>query len=128
MMANLFHMGGPLFMGILTVLLVVLLAVSVYFFIAIASGKAGDKENFKHQLSYVKSIGLFTMITGILGQLIGLLSAFQAIEEVGDISPAMLAGGLKVSMITTLYGVFIYLFSIVLWFLLDLWYLKKSGK
>jgi len=115
-------------MGILTVLLVVLLAVSVYFFIAIASGKAGDKENFKHQLSYVKSIGLFTMITGILGQLIGLLSAFQAIEEVGDISPAMLAGGLKVSMITTLYGVFIYLFSIVLWFLLDLWYLKKSGK
>ena len=127
-MANLFHMGGPLFMGILTVLLVVLLAVSVYFFITIASGKAGDKENFKHQLSYVKSIGLFTMITGILGQLIGLLSAFKAIEEVGDISPALLAGGLKVSMITTLYGVFIYLFSIVIWFLLDLWYLKKSGK
>ena len=115
-------------MGILTVLLVVLLAVSVYFFIAIASGKSGEKENFKHQLSYVKSIGLFTMITGILGQLIGLLSAFQAIEEVGDISPALLAGGLKVSMITTLYGVFIYLFSIVIWFLLDLWHLKKSGK
>ena len=127
-MANLFYMGGPLFMGILTFLLVVLLAVSVYFFITISSGKANDKENFKHQLSYVKSIGLFTMITGILGQLIGLLSAFKAIEEVGDISPAMLAGGLKVSMITTLYGVFIYLLSIIIWFLLDLWYLKKSGK
>jgi biopolymer transport protein ExbB/TolQ len=127
-MANLFYMGGPLFMGILTFLLVVLLAVSIYFFISISSGKAIDKENFKHQLGYVKSIGLFTMITGILGQLIGLLSAFKAIEEVGDISPAMLAGGLKVSMITTLYGVLIYLFSIAIWFLLDLWHNKKSGK
>jgi biopolymer transport protein ExbB/TolQ len=128
MMANLFHMGGPLFMGILTFLLVVMLAVSVYFFVAISSGKANDKENFIHRLGYVKSIGLFTMITGILGQLIGLLSAFKAIEEVGDISPALLAGGLKVSMITTLYGVFIYLLSIIIWFLLDLWYNKKSAQ
>jgi biopolymer transport protein ExbB/TolQ len=62
------------------------------------------------------------MITGILGQLIGLYMAFVAIEQAADISPAIVAGGLKVSMITTLYGVFIYLFSILLWFLLSLWY------
>ncbi len=36
--------------------------------------------------------------------------------------PAILAGGVKVSMITTRYGILIYLFSILLWFLLDLWY------
>ena len=125
-MANLFYMGGPLFMGILTSLLVVMLAVSVYFLIAITSGKATEKSNFRHQLTYVKSVGLFTMITGILGQLIGLLQAFKAIEQVNDISPAILAGGLKVSMITTLYGIFIYLLSILIWFLLDLWYNKTS--
>ena len=56
-----------------------------------------DIANFSHKLTYVKSVGLFTMITGILGQLIGLLDAFKAIEQMGDISPAMLAGGLKVS-------------------------------
>ncbi len=121
-MANLFYMGGPLFMGILTTLLVVMLAISIYFLISIASGKASDRPNFRHQLTYVKSVGLFTMITGILGQLIGLLEAFKAIEQVKDISPALLAGGLKVSMITTLYGILIYLFSILIWFLLDLWY------
>ena len=113
-------------MGILTFLLVVLLAVSVYFFISIASGKADEKQNFRHRLTYIKGVGLFTMVTGILGQLIGLLEAFKAIEAAGDISPAILAGGLKVSMITTLYGIFIYLFSIVVWFLLDLWHHKKS--
>ena len=120
-----FVMGGSLFMSILTILLVIILAVSVYFAIAIASGKAVDKEGFREQLRYVKSLGLFTMITGILGQMIGLFSAFIAIEEAGDISPAMIAGGLKVSMITSLTGVIFFLISLAIWFMLDLWYQKK---
>lgn len=124
-MKNWFIMGGSLFMSILTILLVILVAVSVYYALAIASGKAADKTNFKHQLKYIKSLGLFTAITGIMAQLIGLFSAFSAIEEMGDISPAMLSGGLKISMITTLTGIFIYLISIIIWFLLDLWYHKK---
>ena len=120
-----FIMGGSLFMGILTILLVIIVAVSVFYALAIASGKAAEKTNFKHQLKYIKSLGLFTMITGILGQLIGLFSAFTFIEAAADISPAILAGGLKVSLITTLTGIVIYLISIAIWFLLDLWYHKK---
>ena len=126
-MAQLFYMGGTLFMGILTSLLVILLAISIYFFLSITTGKAAGRKNFRHQLAYIKSVGLFTMITGILGQLIGLMIAFKAIEQVGDISPAMLAGGLKVSMITTLYGITIYLISILIWFLLDLWHHNKTA-
>jgi len=122
-----FVMGGSLFMSFLTILLVIIVAVSVYFAIVIANGKAKDKTNFIHQLKYVKSIGLFTMITGVLGQLIGLFMAFTAIEVAEDISPAILAGGLKVSMITTLTGTFIYLLSILIWFLLDLWYQKTTS-
>jgi putative Mn2+ efflux pump MntP len=120
-----FVMGGSLFMSILSILLVIVVAVSVYFAVTIANGKASEKANFKQQLRYVKSLGLFTMITGILGQLIGLFSAFTAIEAAGDVSPAMLAGGLKVSMITSLTGIVIYLISIIIWFLLDLFYQKK---
>ena len=51
--------------------------------------------------------------------------AFTAIEAAMDISPAIMAGGLKVSLISTLTGLIIYLISIVIWFLLDLWYHKK---
>ncbi len=126
-MKDLFVMGGALFMGILTILLVIVLAVTVYFAISIASGKATGEKNFLHKLTYLKSVGLFTMITGILGQLIGLMTAFAAIEQAMDISPAIMAGGLKVSMITTLYGILIYLVSILTWFILDLWYQKISG-
>ena len=126
-MRDWFIMGGTLFMSILTILLVIIVAVSAYYAVVIASGKAREKANFAHQLKYVKFIGLFTMITGILGQLIGLFMAFTAIEAANDISPAILAGGLKVSMITTLTGIVIYLISIVIWFLLDLWHQKSSA-
>ena len=124
-MKDWFVMGGSLFMSILTILLVIIVAVAVYFAVTIASGKATGKENFRHQLKYVKSIGLFTMIIGILGQLIGLFSAFTAIEAANDISPGIMAGGLKISLITTLTGIVIYLISIIIWFLLDLFYQKK---
>ncbi len=127
-MKDLFYMGGPLFMGILTTLFVIMLAIAVYFFLSITSGKAAGRTNFIHQLTYLKSVGLFTMITGIFGQLIGLMSAFKTIERVGDISPGILAGGLKVSMITTLYGISIYLISILAWFLLDLLHHKNLNR
>jgi hypothetical protein len=126
-MTKLFYMGGPLFMGILTLLLIVLLVLTVVFTLSVATGKASGQTNFGHRLTYLKSLGLFTMITGILGQLIGLMMAFSAIEQAADISPAIIAGGLKVSMISTLYGLFIYLLSILIWFVLDLWYHKKAG-
>ncbi len=122
---NLFHVGGPLFMGILTTLLALLLAVSVVFAVYIISGRARKMSHFRHRLTYLKSLGLFTMITGILGQLIGLMMAFSAIERAGDISPALVYGGLKVSMYTTLYGIFIYLLSILFWLILDLWHHQK---
>lgn len=125
-MVKLFNMGGPLFMGILTILLVILLAITVCFLLSIGSGKATGSDSFRHRLTYLKSLGLFTLITGILGQLIGLMTAFSAIERAGDISPAILAGGLKISMITTLYGISIYMLSILIWFLLDLWLHKKK--
>ena len=122
---NLFHQGGPLFMGILTILLLILLATAVIFAINISNGKAQDSKGFMHRLTYLKSMGLFTMITGILGQLIGLLMAFGAIERAGDVSPQMIYGGLKISFYTTIYGILIYLFSILIWFILDLWFHKK---
>jgi biopolymer transport protein ExbB/TolQ len=106
-MIELFQMGGPLFMGILTLqFLGVLFATFKY-------ASSVVKTDSDHDL--IKSIGLFAMVTGIFGQLIGLFDAFKAIEMMGSVSPALLMGGLKVSLISTLYGVFIYLISIAIW-------------
>lgn len=62
----------------------------------------------------VKQLGLLALAIGALGQMIGLFGAFEAIESAGGVSQAMLAGGLKVSSITTIYGLLIYVISLLL--------------
>lgn len=41
---------------------------------------------------------------GFLGTVIGMVQAFDNIEKVGDISPTVVAGGMKVALITTIGG------------------------
>ena len=41
---------------------------------------------------------------GFLGTVIGMIKAFDRIEAVGDLSPAVVAGGIKVALLTTVFG------------------------
>lgn len=91
---NYFYMGGPLFMGMLTLIFIALIVAAVL--------KKGVKE-----------IGLLALAMGFLGQLIGLMGAFEGIEAMGGVSQSMLAGGLKVSSITSIYGLLIYIISLI---------------
>ena len=88
-------MGGPLFMSILTLILILLLGAAIL-----------KKE--------VKEIGLLALAFGFLGQLIGLMGAFEGIEAMGGVSQSVLAGGLKVSSITSIYGMLIYTIGLII--------------
>jgi biopolymer transport protein ExbB/TolQ len=112
-------MGGPLFMGILTGLLFVILVIAIFYVVIIVRKDYKNLEEARKRLRYIKSIGLFALVTGLLGQMIGLYMAFSAIEQAMDVSPAIMAGGLKVSMIAPMYGMVIFLISYVLWILVD---------
>ena len=55
-------------------------------------------------------IGLFIAIApslGFLGTVIGMIQAFDAIQAAGDISPNVVAGGMKVALITTVAGLIV---------------------
>jgi biopolymer transport protein ExbB len=41
---------------------------------------------------------------GFLGTVIGMVQAFDDIERAGDISPTIVAGGMKVALLTTVFG------------------------
>ena len=109
-------------MGLLTIMLGIIIILTVIAISLLISKKAAGLHAFRQRLVYIKSLGLFTMICGIFGQLHGLTQAFGAIEIAGDISPAIIAGGLKISMYSTLYGMGIYLLSILIWLGLDNWF------
>lgn len=44
---------------------------------------------------------------GFLGTVVGMIQAFDAIEVAGDISPALVAGGIKVALLTTVFGLIV---------------------
>ena len=44
---------------------------------------------------------------GFLGTVVGMVQAFDNIEKVGDISPTVVAGGMKVALITTIGGLIV---------------------
>ena len=70
----------------------------------------------KRGLNTIVHLGGFSFALGVFAQAIGLYQALNAIEAAGDVSPALVMGGLKVSMITTVYGLGIFIVAAILWF------------
>jgi len=91
-MFELFEKGGTLFMSLISI-------AQIGMFVAIILHQRG-----KANTTAIREFGLLALTLGILGQLIGLYSAFVGIQQMGSVSPAILMGGLQVSMITTFYG------------------------
>jgi biopolymer transport protein ExbB len=44
---------------------------------------------------------------GFMGTVIGMIGAFDAIEAAGDISPSLVAGGIKIALLTTVAGLIV---------------------
>ena len=106
-------------MGILTAVLAVILILAIFYAITIVRKDYKELSIIRSRLKYIKSLGLFAMVAGFLGQMIGLFSAFTAIQQAQDISPAIMVGGLKVSMIAPMYGILIFLLSYLVWIAVD---------
>jgi hypothetical protein len=64
------------------------------------------KKNFSPLwVSSVKHIGLLIFVLGILGTLIGFLQMFDALESIKEsVSLQIIAGGVKVALLTIIYG------------------------
>ena len=55
-------------------------------------------------LSWIALFIALAPMLGFLGTVIGMIGAFDAIEVAGDISPSLVAGGIKIALITTVGG------------------------
>ncbi len=93
--------GGAFFMYPLLIILILIIILIVKGFL--------HKGSVDKTISLISSIALFAIVWGFLGQIIGLIGAFDAIESVGDVSPAVLAGGLKVAFLAPVFGMFSFL-------------------
>ena len=64
--------------------------------------------------NWVREIGIIGLVLGFLVCLLGLSQACKHIQLAGDISPTVFCGGMKVALIAPLYGVLVYVISLVI--------------
>ncbi|MCB2203331.1 hypothetical protein KQI65_01175 [bacterium] len=85
----------------------------------------------RSQINTVLYLGFAAVLIGVAAQLTGLYQAATAILQATDISPAIIAQGILISFNSTLFGLYILLFSALLWLLLRAivarrWFVRKE--
>ena len=58
-------------------------------------------------LTWISLFIALAPMLGFMGTVIGMIGAFDAIEAAGDISPSLVAGGIKVALLTTVFGLIV---------------------
>lgn len=121
-LTNYFYMGGAGFMGLVSVC-----AVAMLIFAALKLVNVFVHHNYsKVGLDLILLFGSLALMVGILGQAVGLFEALTVIEKVGDVSMSLMAGGMRVSMIAPVYGLLVFLVSLLIWGLLREFMMRKK--
>lgn len=74
---------------------------------SVASYGAVQSANLEKGCSWITLFIAMAPSLGFLGTVIGMVMAFEQIESAGDISPTIVAAGMKVALITTIFGIIV---------------------
>ncbi|MBQ0142943.1 MAG: MotA/TolQ/ExbB proton channel family protein [Prevotellaceae bacterium] len=72
---------------------------------AIVAYGAVQSSNLEKGCSWITLFIAMAPSLGFLGTVIGMVMAFDQIQQAGDISPTVVAGGMKVALLTTIFGI-----------------------
>jgi len=104
---NRFLEGGALFMS----LILICLLISIYFIVISTLNIKTNNDISKKMLKHINDSGILAMILGFLGAFLGLLSAFDILEATGQAAPSIIAGGLKIALLSPIFGLFTFSIS-----------------
>ena len=99
---NRFMEGGALFMS----LVLICLLISIYFTVKSLLNIKTNIEISKKMLKHISDSGTLGLALGVMGAFIGLIAAFDVLEATGGAAPSIIAGGLKVALLSPLFGLF----------------------
>jgi len=105
--ADRFEEGGFFMMT----LILICLLLSVFFLI---KGFMDIKKNnavSKKMLKLATDSSLLGLVIGFFASVLGLISAFDSIESMGNPDPSIFAAGLKVSLLTATFGLFSFIIA-----------------
>ena len=97
---NRFMEGGALFMS----LILICLLISIYFTAKSFLNIKSNVEISKKMLKHISDSGTLGLALGVMGAFLGLITAFDVLEATGEAQPGIIAGGLKVALLSPLFG------------------------
>src|SRR5690606_23432596 len=112
-MIEYFHAGGVAMWPLLLMLLAVLFLAGHAAVLQARDAESGDVES---RLLGVLFWGGMSLLMGVLGTMVGLVQMADAISRFGPVRSSTLAGGVGVALITSIFGLLIFLLAAVLWF------------
>lgn len=74
---------------------------------SVVSYGAVQSANLERGCSWITLFITMAPSLGFLGTVIGMVMAFEQIRQAGDISPTIVAAGMKVALITTIFGIIV---------------------
>ena len=99
---NRFMEGGALFMS----LILICLLISIYFIVKSILNIKTNIEISKKMLKHISDSGTLGLALGVMGAFLGLITAFDVLEASGAAEPSIVAGGLKVALLSPPFGLF----------------------
>jgi len=113
----------------LTFSLLIVGALSVWSAAKLFGARPSSDARTKAWVDAILFWGGFAMICGVLGTVVGIVVAAQSIELAGSVTPALLWGGVKVALLSTVFGALILSMAALAWFALQLrWRLLLAGE
>ena len=119
-MQDLLIEGGVYFTVPLTAMGILVIGLIVWGGVGAASGRFSEPA-LRRGRELLLHVGLFSFVFGLLSQALGLYQMLKAIEGVGAVSPALVAGGLAVSAIAPIFGLIILTVAMLAWVVLGRW-------
>ena len=92
--------GGAFFMS----LVLICLLISIYFIAKSFLNIKSNLEISKNMLKHISDSGTLGLALGVMGAFLGAISAFDVLEATGEAEPGIIAGGLKVVLLSPLFG------------------------
>lgn len=119
--ANRFSEGGPFFMSLILLCLLLSLGLLIRGFMSLKK----DKVQAQKMLNLTVDSSLLGLVIGFFASVIGLITAFDSVEAMGDPDPSIFAGGLKVSLLTATFGLLSFIIARI-GILFLRWFLKAE--
>ena len=125
-MVNFFISGGQMmWLFLLIALLIIYLSLKKAF--QLFSKQDLSKSVLENGINAIIFWGSISAVLGFFAHYLGVYYAMQAIYKANDISPAIVAYGYSLSLVTILTGLVLFIISAILWFIFR-WRYRQRAK